>query len=620
MLEPHARTLLVDSLRPPEGFVLDCGIGTTYSLDLVALLTAPLAFTMFDTAGDGDQAKANTLEVLESLRRYADRLTIFCHAARIVPPAGQYPQFAYLEDTVVQCLPPSKMGAFHPKVWVLRYSGPDERIIYRLLCLSRNLTFDRSWDTVLSLEGPLLDRKNGIAANRPAGDFVKALPGLAIRPVSAGVQVRIDRLQDEIRRVDFVLPNGFEEYRFWPLGIDGYRRWPFGDKCDRLLVVSPFVSAECLTRLADGSDESLLVSRIEQIPEAGKALERFSEVYVMRDQAEPESDSDDEADTGSADEFGVLSGLHAKCYVGDAGWKARIWMGSANATNAAFETNVEFLVELVGPKSKHGTRALLETEQGTTRFRDLLEPYKAPTEPPVVDEVVGRLEQQIDTVRHALVAARLVAQIEPTEASDQYRVTLRSTSESAETIPLEAVVRCWPVTVRDSNAIGLDPDSDSLVVFPAVSFEALTAFYAFEVVAHEGSRSLASRFVLAVPLSGAPSDRRERLLRSMLRNSKDVMCFLLLLLADERGEIEGVIGMTSHDASGNGESASTPFGTALLEALLRTLDRSPERLDHFAGAVEDLRKAEGAGGRSLLPPQFDEIWAPIWEARRRLRS
>ena len=75
MLEPHARTLLVDALRPPEGFVLDCGIGTTYSLDLLALLTAPLAFTMFDTSGDGDRPKANTLEVLESLRRYADRLT-----------------------------------------------------------------------------------------------------------------------------------------------------------------------------------------------------------------------------------------------------------------------------------------------------------------------------------------------------------------------------------------------------------------------------------------------------------------------------------------------------------------------------------------------------------------
>ena len=27
--------------------------------------------------------------------------------------------------------------------------------MYRVLCMSRNMTFDRSWDTLLSLEGEL---------------------------------------------------------------------------------------------------------------------------------------------------------------------------------------------------------------------------------------------------------------------------------------------------------------------------------------------------------------------------------------------------------------------------------------------------------------------------------
>jgi hypothetical protein len=46
----------------------------------------------------------------------------------------------------------------HPKLWFLRYVGNYESVTYRLLCLSRNMTFDRSWNTMLCLEGPLFVR------------------------------------------------------------------------------------------------------------------------------------------------------------------------------------------------------------------------------------------------------------------------------------------------------------------------------------------------------------------------------------------------------------------------------------------------------------------------------
>jgi hypothetical protein len=48
VLAPKDRTLLLESLRPPPGFRLDAAVSTTYSLDLMALLVAPLAFTFFD--------------------------------------------------------------------------------------------------------------------------------------------------------------------------------------------------------------------------------------------------------------------------------------------------------------------------------------------------------------------------------------------------------------------------------------------------------------------------------------------------------------------------------------------------------------------------------------------
>ena len=54
--------------------------------------------------------------------------------------------FSFLEEMVVQALPKNSTGAFHPKVWVLRYRREDEAML-RVLVLSRNLTFDKSWDT-----------------------------------------------------------------------------------------------------------------------------------------------------------------------------------------------------------------------------------------------------------------------------------------------------------------------------------------------------------------------------------------------------------------------------------------------------------------------------------------
>ena len=73
-----------------------------------------------------------------------------------------------------------------------------------------------------------------------------------------------------------------------------------------------------------------------------------------------------------------LSGLHTKLFVSEFDHSARLWTGSANATNAAFSGNVEFLVELQGARSACGVDAVLEGRTGGVKLRDLLETYRAP--------------------------------------------------------------------------------------------------------------------------------------------------------------------------------------------------------------------------------------------------
>src|SRR5689334_3535439 len=77
VLEPQERSLLLESLRPPEGFELDHAVGTTFTLDLTALIAAPLAFTFFslDTADGGPTD--DPVAILKATREYADRITVF---------------------------------------------------------------------------------------------------------------------------------------------------------------------------------------------------------------------------------------------------------------------------------------------------------------------------------------------------------------------------------------------------------------------------------------------------------------------------------------------------------------------------------------------------------------
>src|SRR5690606_7313198 len=82
-------------------------------------------------------------------------------------------------------------GLFHPKVWFLEYRSGD-RYSYRFLCASRNLTEDHSWDTLVRLDGRVTAATSG--DNAPLVSLLRALPTLAVQPVSNDRRARIERL------------------------------------------------------------------------------------------------------------------------------------------------------------------------------------------------------------------------------------------------------------------------------------------------------------------------------------------------------------------------------------------------------------------------------------------
>ncbi len=627
VLAPRKRTLLLEALRPPDGYTLDHAVGTSFTLDLLALMTAPLAFTFFDWEDEQGRTTADPLALLEAVRRHAGRIALFCQAGKIAVPASGRPLLAYLEGSVFEVMAPRSGGLFHPKIWLLRFVREGEPVRYRLLCLSRNLTFDRSWDTVLALDGVLTGRARAFRANHPLGDLVGSLPEWAVRPVPREVRGAIARMADEVRRVDFELPDGFEGYGFWSFGLGTDRPWPFSaDRPSRrMLVVSPFVSDGFLERIAADCDPGILISRPESLAElAPETRARFEKVLVIHPSADPEDEDGDAApeempvdavaEAATEEPEVSFTGLHAKLFVMDDGRDGRIWTGSANATDAAFSQNVEFLVELVGKKSFCGIDAMLGEESSKElTLAALLAPFQE-TDLPDPDANERELEKAIEGYATALSRMTFKARAS-SDGADLFTLDLL-TEGKWPSLPENLRITCRPVTLPPGVAVALARGQQPLARFGPISVDALTQFFVIDLRLGSGPSEKRARFVVNVPLEGAPEDRRDRVLRALLQNSEQVLRLIWLLLAAEDLSLQDWLG----DSASSGEGAggrSAAQGMPVLETMLKALDRNPARLDELERLVADLRRTpEGA---ALLPPGFDDIWEPIWQTRQGLR-
>lgn len=608
MLRAEERTHLLELLRPPVGYRLDLAVGTTYSLDLMSAMMLPLSFAFFDWEQPDGELKADPLALLEALRRYGGRFTVFCQAGQISLPAKYPPLVTFLEESIYEVEPPDKLGIFHPKVWALRFLAEDGAVSYRVLCLSRNLTFDHCWDTVVALDGELVDRSNAIAANHPLGDLVAALPKLAINEVSAERRNGIKKMAEELRRVRFTWPDGFDEKAcgFWVAGLDGRKVDPFGARREQSLIVSPFVSDEVVQDFLQYEGATHLVSRQEALQELPlETLKECKTVHYLRPEVTT-GGVDEPATTGPGE---VLEGLHAKLFVVDHGWETSVFSGSFNATNHALAHNIEFMVEMVGKKSRFGVAQFLRSVKGETNFADLLQKYDPEIKTPAVNPAVRKLDEFIRVTKLALATARPRLVVAP--AGEEALFDVRLVFSRPLRLPRgDVAVRAWPITQQAERSQLVKPD----IVFSRLSYEGLTPLLAFSITAEVPGAKGQSIFVMNLPLDGAPPDRHDRVLRAMFDSREQVLRYLLFLLAsgDEAAAAAGDLAELLTGAK-NGDDPAGPL-PSLLETMLRALHRGPAQLARVESLLDSLKNSPG--GSALLSAEFQSVWEPIWKTAK----
>ena len=304
----------------------------------------------------------------------------------------------------------------------------------------------------------------------------------------------------------------------------------------------------------------------------------------------------------------MLDGLHAKLFVIDHGWEASVFSGSFNATVHALKHNVEFMVELVGKRSRFGVDQFLRQVKGETNFADLLQRYDANAASSPTDlTAVKKLDDLFQAAKRAVAAAcpRLVV----TSAGEANLFDLSLEWTHLPRWPQKGLnVRAWPITQAAERALVLG----ERMVFSRLSHEGLTPLIAFAVSAEVNGRKGQTVFVMNLPLEGAPEDRQERVLASLLAGRDQLLRYILFLLAagDEVAASSGELADLLQSSTNGGRIARLPL-PCLLETMLRTLHRGPAQIERVASLLDALRKAPN--GSELLSPEFRDIWEPIWE-------
>ena len=595
MLPPEARQVAVDLLRPPAGYRLETAVLTTYSLDLEALLALPLAVLAQSDHGV-EQLLADPLLILTALREAAGRVHVFVDHGGIAVPATARPLFAMLESSVHPVRAPNG-GAFHPKVWVAKFASDTAAPVVRVAVLSRNLTFDRSWDIAVASETSTTGRRR-VPESRELAAFIRQIAGFA-RPelqVPETVVASLAALADALDYAKFPVPkaDGFEGaigFKAFGLSEGRPRIWrPLKDGTS-VLAMAPFVNKTALESVAAcGSDQRTLVSRQESLD----ALQHdptpnWREVRVLREAAQGEAEDG---------HLGQAHGLHAKLIVVEHGAQATWFVGSANLTSAAFTgANVELMATLTGPKGGPNGK----TGVGIARFAQdgfldrLCEPYQRRAAPSDAKKVEA--QRQMDKALRLLLAADLRIQCSPDGELWQWRV------EGGVELPDGVSASLWPIAWGEDDAKALTASVDW-----RLPDTRLTAFAGFMLrVDHPHVDDV--RVTLKLPAVGLPEGRVARVLRSLIDSPERLLCYLRALLGGLEGLVEWSIGAKEPGAASQSAWTAGLNGETLLDDLLRTASRAPTRLEAIRKLFIDLRATEE--GSKVIPDDLFAIWQAV---------
>ena len=529
-------------LRPDVGYTLDFAVGTTYSLDLEALLGVPVSLGLLEDA-DAEQMRS-PLYVLEAIRTSSDKIAIFCNAGGIKLPDKIQSVYSLLEESVFQ-VKLSRNSNFHPKLWVLKYSNEAGKSYIKLLVLSRNLTFDSSIDLCVAMRGEVKHARR--LKNKSLADILTFVGQYAKR----AKQQQILSLAEDVMRVPtFEVEHPFEDYTFFPMGIPDYPGSDtklFEQKYD-LFAVSPFLSDNVVQQLTENAGQKILVTRKSSVTK--RTMEAFDHVFITKDIL-------------SDNEFGSKQDIHAKLYFTTTQDGNYLYIGSANASHNAFYRNVECLLRLKYKLNCIGMKTFTQDFLPSENC-----PYEELTyipEIPPADPSQKLIDEALREAVYALKRADVLSN--GTAYSIQINAKELKTAEPVLIAPLQ----------RQNLMTTLRPET----VFDGLLLKEISEFFILRVQ----SQTL----VVKVDTRGIPKDRDQAIYRGIIDSKAKFMTYLSFVLSEnpasftaETDLLDDVL-LCGNDRDGAGAATA-----AIYEKMLRVFHQNPNRLKGIADMIRRL--------------------------------
>lgn len=566
-----------DLLSAGIDYELDQAVGFTYSLDMEALMGIPLSLEMHEEMTTG--LKKNILYVLESIRRIKKKLSIFCNVGCIKVPEKDNKLYALLEDCIHEVRMPNYNYNFHPKLWILQYHNIyNNKIIIKVVTLSRNLTFDQSLDVAVEMEGEVGKEIN--TKNQPLVDLITFASQFDSNKNIYNV------LKSNVSKVKkFNLDNCFDDYEFRPFGI--YGKTENGIKktahskttnykspidifkdCNSLFVVSPFLSEEIITNILSFKDvqsdtgpiNRCLITRESSVTE--KIIDAFNNrngggVWTLNAVLCSNENLEDETIFGQS-----KRDIHAKIYFTEKnGEPKKMYLGSLNASNNAFYNNVEFLLELSFKKHKMGYKTFYDdffmNDKNTPFIR--MNVYNSSKDD---DNDSSKMREEI----YGIESAKVI------EENDSYSIII-CCKKSYDNVTIK------PFFMRNN----LKP-MEKEVKFSGMTLKNLSNMF---ILTKENEEC-----IVRLEVDGMPNEERECVIfNDIIENRANLMTYMKYLLDEDYDgySITGELG----EGLGEGQ-LSADFGFLyeddLYERMLKALVAHPERIDSMFEVVEKMDK------------------------------
>lgn len=598
-----ARTDTIDYgelLIPPPGFLLERAVATTYSLDLNALLAIPVAMYYSKTIETDFTKNPDPFDVIHAISEAKKSVTVFCQRGKIQVPNKHNKLISFTQDCIVEVTPEKDYSSFHPKCWWLLFKNKKTgEKIFRCSVMSRNMTFDRSWDVAFSFDGVVgyeIQEKN-----KPMLEMLKYLERASGNKID-------NQFKKDLQHTEFKVEYPFNNWSFIPIGISKNHTHPFlskNFKSDVLLMMSPFIDDKSLNDIASIlSKKSWLFSKKIELQKL--KLETFGnveKVYCI-----PDIIVEGELDEIKADEIPDSEpqslDLHAKLFIKRKGNKNTWLLGSANLTAPAFGRNIECFIELKSNVNTTSPESIRKDLVCNVKEKKIFKEYEyCETQ---IDKNEEIFERQLRKIEFQLIKFILKGKVLLNSKTGLYNYEI-NIDASHFSAPSHYKIYVLPFYEDKSTNFGerLFPGQNNIIKFKnSIKESLLSNFFIINIIYKQICKK---SFIVKAEIE-IPKTRDGKILTEILHNSEKFLQYFRFLLSDT-GTIDNILtddGIQQNSNLSESWNILSKYRIPLYEELLKTSSQNPERLKIIDDLFTKILSNEET--IDIISPEIIEVW------------